>query len=391
VGSEFALSAWTHESGSTWRRLARIDTWASASFEERFLQAGVWSATLPFTPQTSPVGRKSILTCDFRAGRYTGIVDHAEVTRDGKNRPVLDLSGVNALGILGRSNCWPVPSVPAVAGDVTQTAAYYTDSGAVETVLRRLILANAINRDGQPFTVEPDQGRGGQLSPPLKVRNTNLLEVVTRECRTADLGVRVGLVADDPDSTTAELTCSFFMPRDRSKEFRISTDAGTLRQWSQSSDAPTGTRALVAGGGDGAARVLRLVIDTAAEAKYERQVEIFVDARDTSDPVELDKRGWQALADAAAQSSSTIEATDAVGMKYDGGDLIQVGDLLTESLLEGESAVERLEAVTFAQEVGSPLSVTLVPGNADGSNPMFKFASIVRQIHRDVSALQRET
>lgn len=391
---EFTIAAWSHESGSTWRRFTEVDRWRSPSFERRDLQAGAWSMSLPFNAETDGIGQSSLLTVDFRSDRYTARVDHAEVGVDSKGKPTLNLSGTDALSFLKDSDCWPVPSTPAVAGDVTQASAYYTDSGATETVLRRLIKVNAIDRDGQPFTMADDQARGGSLS--LKVRNTNLLEVVTRECRTAGLGVRVGLVSADPDSTTADLTCSFYVPRDRSKDFRISSAAGTLRSWSQSDDAPTATRALVAGGGEGADRMMRLVVDTAAEAASGRMVEMFVDARDidktASDAAaQLDKRGWQALAEAAAQSSSTIEATDAVGMRYDGGDLVQVSDWITVEPIEGQPSVQQLGAVVITQESGSGVKVSLVPGNPDGSDPILRHAANLRRLRRDVNALQRET
>jgi hypothetical protein len=67
-----------------------------------------------------------------------------------------------------------------------------------------------------------------------------------------------------------------------------------------------------------------------------------------------------------------------------------LGDLVTVELLTGVSQVDTLSSVKVTASLSDGLTISPVPGNADGTNPLFGQAAIVRGIRRQVKALERE-
>lgn len=457
-----------------WGKVSELRTWTDLSFEPRFLQAGPWSIRMPYDAQAFQLGKTHLVTFDFRDTRMTGVIEKIGPRSDeDSGRPVLEASGSDALTLLGDAFCWPDPDSPINAQNVVR---YYAQ-GAAETVLRNLIVANMITRRGEDMTVAASAGRGSSVV--LNEEFTNLLEVVTKKCDAAGLGVRMGLV-DTTSSTRAEMRLEFFTPVDRSNRVRLSQKVGTLRSWTQEDNAPTGTRAIIAaakdetalvigtvslatntltiagkdnprhhlrtgsvirfiGNGDppgplekgksyfsirvdadtfkvalsrthasrGTAinlttvgtdtyrviettRLFRSVIDTAAESEWSRKRELFVSASisDDDDEATYTDLGNEALVAAAAQSAFGLETSEAEGMRY--GNHYQIGDKVTVELLTGVSKVDTLRAVTLTASVDSGLTVSPVPGNPDGTNPLFGQAAVIRGIRRQVKALERE-
>jgi hypothetical protein len=381
-----SVGFWTHVSGSTWRQLGIIDRWSSLSYDIRHLQPGPWSMSMAYESKLDALTKSCLVTFDARGQRYTGTVETRGYSSDETTgRPLLDLQGLDAMVILGDALVLPDPAAAVNA----QTDAYYVDSGVGETVLSRVIAAN-VNRvyNGGTFllALETDQGRGSSVT--LHERFTNLLQLVSAKADIAGLGVRVGLVSPKPTSTTATLTCQFYTPRDQSKRVHLSHKAGTLRSWSQSDNAPTVTRPVVAGGGVGAARVMRQkVIATDVEAEWGRRKEVFLDARDTSDAATMDERAQSAINDGAEQSSFDLTSAEAVGMRW--GDHFVTGDSVTIDLLTGVSKVDRLNSIVITAD-DSGRSVQPRPGNPDGSDPLFGQAAITRGLAKGLRGLQQE-
>ena len=385
---DIAVGVWSHVSGSTWQRLTRIDRWSSLSYDMRHLQPGPWSLSMAYGDggQADKIQKTSLLTFDARGQRYTGAVETRGYSSDATTgKPILDVSGLDAMALLGDPLMYPVPTASLDA----QTSAYYVASGAGETVIGDAIRAN-MNRlyQGGLFQValSASQGRGGNVN--LHQRFTPLLQLVADKAGIAGLGVRIGLTAASLTSTFADLTCEFYVPRDQSARVKLSQKAGTLRSWSQSDNAPTETRPVAAGGGKLTARVFRqAVVASDAEAEWGRRKEVFLDARDTSDPATLDERAQSSVNDGAEQSSFDLESAEAAGMRF--GDHFVTGDSVTVELLTGLSKVDRLNSIVITAD-GSGRSVQPRPGNPDGTDPEFSQSAITRGIAKGLRGLQQE-
>ncbi|MFJ6010218.1 siphovirus ReqiPepy6 Gp37-like family protein [Streptomyces halstedii] len=94
-------------------------------------------------------------------------------------------------------------------------------------------------------------------------------------CESKKLGYRF---LYDPNNQSIDL--DIFTPRDLSKEIRLSTDLGNLREYIWTLSAPKVTRVIVACQGEGKGRYLYQRIDAEAEAEWGLQIEAFVDRRD---------------------------------------------------------------------------------------------------------------
>lgn len=379
------VGLWVHESGTTYRKQGELPAWTALSVAPKHLAAGEWSLQVPWSTAAGRVTTQQLVTYDLqREGSpevrvMTGVIRSLEPGADESGRVTLSLAGVDVLDLLGGALCWPVPG----AGLGGQSVSHYIQSGAAETVLRELVQANWVQRLGQPLLLPASLARGSTVR--LRLRFTNLLQVLTSKAAVAGLGLSMGLV--DASSTRADLTLAFRVPVDQSARVKLSHKVGSLRTWKQSSVAPTVTRAIVAGGGQGAARVFRQQQAAAAEAAWGWPRELFVDQRGTTDTDELDEAGSEALADGAATQGFDLDAVEAQGIRY--GQHFQVGDLVSVELLTGLATTAPLGAVQI--EGGSDgVSVKLLPGDPDATNPLFRQAAIIRELRRQVRALQSE-
>lgn len=378
------VSVWQHFDGPTWAKVGEVAAWTSVSVEPRHLLPGPWTITMPFNAQVARINRRHILTFDFRGLRFSGVIERLNPHSDDNGNAVLELSGVDAMTLLGDVLCWPVPDAALDA----QTVARYVDSGPTETVLLSLIAANySRHYGGRQFEAvyAASQGRGGTAK--VSLRFHKLFDVVSTWCKTGDLGVRVGL-KETTGKTRADLTVDFYEPQDRSLRARLSHKVGTLRSWSESDDVPTATRMIEAGSGTGTARIFRPVVSDEAESAWGRRREAFADARDASDVEDLDARGAQDLADATTQSSFDLEAVDSKGMRF--GEHFNVGDLVTIELMTGVSKVDRLNVVTVTSDSSGGLQVQLKPGNPDTATPLFALAALMRGLRKRVRDLELE-
>ena len=252
------------------------------------------------------------------------------------------------------------PTPAAVWG--SQAADYDTRTGAAETVLLAFVNANAgpgalTARRVTGLTLPTTLGRGGTVK--ITGRFDNLGQLVHDIAEAATL--RVAVLQDGTD-----LALTIDEPPDLSATARYGTaetgGPGVLSEdWEFTVRRPTATRALVAGGGEGAARILREKGDAAAESLWGARVESFVDQRNTSDTGELDKAGDDALSDGSAPVE--IRAT-----LPDVPDLRLVTDVPLGSLvgldLDGEFVTDRLRQVTTEIDAAGG-SATGVVGSSD--------------------------
>lgn len=208
----------------------------------------------------------------------------------------------------------------------SQTArAYYRESGPAETVIKDAVRthvgqdARAENRN--PIIVDLSEGRGKNVT--INSRFQNLLEELQ------DVAKNSGVVFFSYlDHETSEIRFGVREPNDYTRSIRLREDNGSLGNISYSLEAPTASRVLVAGQGEGTDRMLRLV--ESDQTDWEVKTLLFQDRRDTEEADELIEAGEDTLADHVAKQSVTIDTETLAGLKY--GRDFRVGDLITVQL-----------------------------------------------------------
>lgn len=188
---------------------------------------------------------------------------------------------------------FPNPTLPTEkqgANDTEDVEAYYTVTGPAETVVKNLVTANAIQRLGMSHVVcAPDLGRGAVIT--VKIRMTSLRDQLYPAIVDAGVGVTVREV-------NGKLVVDCFEPKPYPRT--VSESSGIVVGGSYSIQAPTVTRAIVGGGGEGRDRVFRRTIETATETAYGRPMEAFRDAKDAGSE-------WDKLLDDIARARETMD------------------------------------------------------------------------------------
>lgn len=235
-----------------------------------------------------------------------------------------------------------------------QSLDYDVHSGPAETVALAFITANAgtgavAARQVTGLTVPASAGRG----PTIKVtgRFDSLGQLL------ADIGTAAGLrftvVQSGTSMSVQVVTCPDLTS---TAKYGSSTSGGPglLAAGAKVSvRRPDLTAALVAGGGLGAARVLRERTSSSAQSLWGRRIEQVVDQRQTSDTGELDKAGDDALAKGAQPVQIKAQIEDAEGLRL--GTDVPLGALVTVNLRR-RVIHDRLQQVTT--------TITNVQGNA---------------------------
>ena len=244
---------------------------------------------------------------------------------------------------------WPNPG--SAIG--SQTSEYGRYTGPVETVTKTMI-GQANTRLGAGWSVASSLGRGGSC------------KVMTRfdplGDKLAPLWARDGLIpvityTPSPrfDMRTSELVAGALTP-----------ESGVVGEYTFTRTAPTVTRVVIGGGGSGASRMFRVLINTAAEAEWGFVAEAFVDAGNTTDPDEMDAAGQEALDEGAARTglNATLIETDRFwfgesdnpdALTYDLGDRVRllIGDVDTTQPVTGVSVTSSVQdGVVVEPQIG---------------------------------------
>lgn len=188
-----------------------------------------------------------------------------------------------------------------------------TRTGSAEDLLRDYVRfnigpnAHAARRTGfrSLLTLDgPSLARGATLSK--SPRFTNLLELL-REIAFGG-GLRFDVVQDGP-----QLRFTVWEPADRTASVRMDVDNDLLTSIAYGYGAPAATYAIVAGQGEGTARSIlsrSSSASVAAEDRWGRRIERFVDQRQTDDLAELAQAGDDLLA-AGGETVTGVRATPA--------------------------------------------------------------------------------
>ena len=318
------VTGWRVEVRDTDLSLAGVcDVWTSLAVKLRHRRAGGWTLTLPAGHDQAALfteGRGVIVWAPWSqdAPLLTGpLTKLTAVTPDATNPAMLTVDGIDDTAQLGDRIVLPDPTSDP---DDQNAEAYYTVTGKAEYVLRDLVDVNCghnalgariiCDADPTPARMGIDAIQYGSERT-VSARFDNLLTLLGEVAATDNLTFRLVQPA-----ATADLWFEVGQGVDRSAQVRLSQLAGTLVSATATIGAPTATSVLVAGGGEGTDRLLVERVNAGLGTTWNRRVEVFRDARDTVDTTEMEQRGDETLADAAATAGIAVDAMDGPGAAF---------------------------------------------------------------------------
>lgn len=260
----------------------------------------------------------------------------------------------------------PNPDQPLNAQ--TSETRHYT--GTSEDVFKQALAEN-VARLGVPWTVAPSAGLGDptvadfrfhplgdKIVPPL-VRDHLVITLAYSGVGAVTVDVR------EPDLIPGVFTILSGVP-----------DAYTT-----SSEAPTATRAIVGGRGEGVAREFVEVIDTARESDWADIIETFVDARNTDEGADLAPEAEAALLEGAPRLAVSFDLVEtelfAYGITHVEGDLLHV----RLGQVDVHAPITR---VTVAQSAENGVTVTSAVGDVDLDDPDVQTTEAITRLARQV-------
>jgi hypothetical protein len=260
---------------------------------------------------------------------------------------------------------WPKPWAAVTAQDVE----YRTITGPAETVVKTVMAENAIVRLGFPLTVAPDQGRGavGTYTFRFHPAYDRLFPAVDQ----AGIGVTVR-----HSGNGLELDC--YEPRNY--PHLLSPESGTVIGGGYSLAAPTATRVVVGGQGEGVAREFRTFPDPSREVEWNDVIEVMRDARDSGSGDVYAHRADETLSEGAPLAGLSLELSETKHFRY-GGDGLRVGDLVT-AMVNGQPYADTLREVRLTWDKKDGDKATPVIGERD-DDPDVQLAKSIRALKRD--------
>lgn len=280
-----------------------------------------------------------------------GKLSALEVTKDGGLVDV-QLQFKSHLDYLAGMITLPSPNQALTSQTVRP---YYKETGPAETVISDMVRTHvgqsARVENRQPIQVEASQGRGTAVT--VNSRFKNLLEEAQALAGVGGVQFRTWL-----DYSTATIRFGHRVPVDRSRSIRLREADGTLEKFTYSLEAPTASRVLVAGQGEGTDRMLRLVEHD--QTDWDVKTLLFQDRRDTEEEAELIQAGEDTLADHVAKTAITVE-TQMLGKRRFMVDYF-VGDTVTVQLTNDVTITDPLQRVELSwDETGTSYKVSVGP------------------------------
>lgn len=241
---------------------------------------------------------------------------------------------------------------------------YRTYSGPSETVFKTALTEN-FARLGVPWTVAPDQGRGQQVRTQFRMHPLadKLIPLLDLDNLTVTLEyTEAGVVVDvrEPDTVPGVLTLETGIP-----------DSYTFTR-----QAPTMTRVVVGGRGEGVEREFIEVIYPEREAEWGIIREGFVDGRNTEEGADLTIDAHQALAEGAARVGVNTSLVETERFMF--GSSYQLGDLVSVDV----APVQTLQRISVAITESADDGVVVTPRIGELDQSQDSDARLWRQVAR---------
>lgn len=351
-------------------------------FVVRWCAPGSWTVRLPAEhplaevltqPQAGIVVSHATGGVVLSGRRVRWVVEASPADPDG----VLVAEGVTDDEVLWARLAYPTPATDSLAGQ----GSYYTDTGPAESVFRRLVDRNLgpsapAARRVAGLSLAADQARGESVQ--VSARFQQVGDVLAGLSGAAGVGFRV--VQDG-----SGLTYEPLIPRDQTDTVRLDVQNGTLASQQTEVVAPSVSRAVVAGQGEGSARTLIERVNAGAEAAWGRwgRVERFFDQRQTDDQSELEQRGDEALLEGAGGAVLAVVPGSDQTMRWP--DDWTVGDLVAVVVTDGPDVVELPTRVQSVTVVAGRDGVAVGAG-VDDPPPVSSLESRVQALEASVGA-----
>lgn len=337
----------------------------------RFCNVGGWTMTLPSESkecvQLAQPGRGLIVT--YSKGAFSRTLMSGPVLNWTDEANSDDIQGTTSfIGaddniILADALAWPEPGN---ADPTTQKVANDIRTGNAEAVIRQYVAFNIADGDTAvpPATTWATADRK-IVGFGLQAVNQNRGATVTGNARFDQMGKLIGDLAlaggvgfDIVQTTATKRELQIFVPSDKSKIIRMDIDNDLLDKTSYGFGAPTGTRFIVAGQGEGTQRQMVIAKAPAIETQWGRKVEIFKDRRDTADPTQLTQEATQGIADNGRTITSlSVTPSDNVTMVF-GRDWF-LGDKVGVVVDSQELSAVVTEAIISISENGVLVAATI--------------------------------
>lgn len=272
--------------------------------------------------------------------------------------------------ILENTLAWPNP-----AAALTAQPEYYDAIGTPETIFKACVKANCVTRLGLPVTVVNSAGRGSP-SLNLRLRFDTIADKFFPAMDQVGVGVKVY-------QSGAGLVVDCYSPK--TFPFVLSEKSGIVQNWSWTSSAPTMTRGVGGGQGDGAARLFRSMVYPTSENETGYPIEVFVDARGRDSAGGVDYDLLEALQAGKSKSGFSLTLAETTTFRY-GGSGVHVGDIVTVDI--GTALrTDILQEVTISFTSDEGLSITPTVGAIQDS-PDRQVADYLKALRKGVSQLR---
>jgi hypothetical protein len=258
------------------------------------------------------------------------------------------------------------PTTPIAATPTLIPAEYRVYTGAPESVFKQALAEN-FARLGVPWSVAPDLGRGGA---PVRVefRMHPLADKLMPILDAA--GLLVVLTYGEDGEVVVDVREPATVPG------RLTLASGVPSAYEFNTIAPTVTRAVAGGRGEGVERSFVEVIDTARESTWGDIIEGFVDARNTEEGADISVDAREALAEGAPRASITTELTETDAFRY--RTTFEVGDLV-RTVIDPVDIEQRI-SVSITETASGGVIVTPLIGDVDASSDTE--VQLARQVER---------
>lgn len=351
-----------------------MDDVTDLKLNKRFNNVGSWSLSLPAETEAAQKlaqpGRGIVVTSAFSdLPIFTGsVVNYTNDQNTDDLIGIMTYTGADDNKHLADALAWPDPT-----NDDASAQRYSNDirTGIAEDIIREYVSYNI----GDPYADDPAAPHTEWGSNNRKVAGVTLQpvsahqgNVVTGNARFDQLGKLIGDIAlaggvgfdlVQVSSTRKEL--QIYTPQDKSSYIRMDLDNDLLDKTSYGFGAPTATRVVMAGQGDGVNRQLMLITSpeaAAAEDAWGFKVETFKDRRDTNDVNELIQDGTSVVAENGKTITSlSVTPSDNVAMVY-GKDWF-LGDIVGVNVADQPLQAVVTEATISITEDGLLVAATI--------------------------------
>lgn len=332
--------------------MAEVDDYESLIFTQGWYRPGDFAITIPRARTNAAEFIKGRIVEIDRNEQKVGIITSVktEISEDGTR--MLTASGVELLGIFEWRLVYPPSGY-----------ARWEHQGDVETILKRLVKEQVgadapVIRQFSALTVAVDLERDPWVL--VSARYSLLSEELEEAALSTGCGPFLSL-----DSGSIIFDIRFGVDRTATQSVNgraiFSLDHDTIKSGMvMHSDTQFRNFALVGGQGEGASRALEEVYDGTEPSGFTRR-EMFVDARDLADPLDLPGRGTSKLAEMAAEDYLEVEILNysslTLGTDYNLGDIVtvEIEDEMLDARISEISESWDAEGYALTATFGQPM------------------------------------